>query len=48
MDKKQLKFYEVPACEVMELNLEHFICASQIEGVENVDDLTGGNDNPGF
>ena len=28
MDKKELKFYESPACEVVELNVEGFLCAS--------------------
>ena len=49
MDKKELKFYEAPATEVVELKLEGFLCASgDIEGVGNQDDLNGGNDDPGF
>ena len=48
MDKKDFKFYEAPACEVVELNVEGFLCASQIDGVEDPSDLNGGNDNPGF
>ena len=28
MDKKELKFYEAPACEVMEMELEGVLCAS--------------------
>ena len=49
MDKKELKFYEAPACEVVELNASVALLAgSNIEGVENQDDLNGGNDNPGF
>jgi hypothetical protein len=49
MDKKELKFYEAPACEVVELNASVALLAgSDIEGVENQDDLNGGNDNPGF
>ena len=44
MDKKVLKFYEAPSQEVVELKLEGFLCASNIdvEGVED-DDLGGGN-----
>ena len=49
MDKKDLKFYETPTVEFVEAELEGFLCASgDIEGVENQDDLNGGNDNPGF
>jgi hypothetical protein len=49
MEKKFLKFYEAPATEVVELEVEGFLCASgDIEGVDNQDDLNGGNDNPGF
>ena len=49
MDKKDFKFYEAPACEVVELKLEGFLCASgDIEGVDNPSDLNGGNDDPGF
>jgi len=28
MNKKELKFYEAPACEVMELELQGILCAS--------------------
>lgn len=49
MDKKELKFYEAPAAEVVELSLEGFLCASgDVEGVDNPGDITGGNDDPGF
>ena len=49
MDKKKdLKFYEAPSQEVVELKMEGILCASNIEGVDNIDDLNGGNDNPGF
>jgi hypothetical protein len=49
MDKKELKFYEAPACEVVELKVEsQLLAGSGIEGVDNPDDLNGGNDNPGF
>ena len=34
MDKKELKFYEAPACEVVELNVE----AQLLAGSANLDD----------
>jgi len=37
MNKKDLKFYEAPACEVMELELQGILCAS------NSDDPFDGN-----
>ena len=44
MDKKELKFYEAPACEVVELNASVALLAgSTVEGVEDPDDITGGN-----
>ena len=49
MEKKILKWYEAPACEVIETELEGFLCGSgDIEGVEDPSDLNGGNDDPGF
>lgn len=42
MDKKELKLYETPACEVEELELEGMLCVS-VEGLEEEDDVTGGN-----
>ena len=48
MDKKELKFYDAPACEIVELKLRGHLLESSIEGVEDTDDLNGGNDNPGF
>lgn len=49
MDKKELKFYEAPACEVVELKASVTLLAgSAIQGVDNPDDLNGGNDDPGF
>ena len=44
MDKKDLKFYVAPTSEAVELKLEGFLCASNIdvEGVDD-DDLGGGN-----
>lgn len=42
MDKKELKFYEAPACEVVEMKLQGVLCGSG-------DDVPGGNeDDPGF
>ena len=45
MDKKDLKFYEAPSQEVVELKLEGFLCTSgvEIEGLEDPEDITGGN-----
>ena len=48
MDKKELKFYESPAYEVLELQLQGMLCGSPVEGVDDPGDITGGNDNPGF
>lgn len=49
MDKKELKFYEAPAAEVVELNVSVALLAgSTVQGVDNPDDITGGNDHPGF
>ena len=46
MYKKELKFYETPACEVVELEPRSFLCASgdvQVDGLDDPDDITGGN-----
>ena len=50
MDKKELKFYEAPAAEVVELKASLALLAGsgEIEGVEDPSDLNGGNDDPGF
>jgi len=49
MIKKELKFYEAPACDVVELKASLALLAgSAIEGVDDPEDLNGGNDNPGF
>lgn len=49
MDKKELKFYEAPAYEEVEMELQGVLCASgDIQGVDDQSDLNGGNDNPGF
>ena len=50
MDKKKdLKMYEAPSQEVVELKASTALMAgSPVEGVDNPDDITGGNANPGF
>ena len=49
MDKKVLKWYESPVMETVELEIEGFLCASGgVDGLDNPDDITGGNDDPGF
>ena len=48
MNRKELKFYEAPASEVVELNVVAPLLAGSIQGVEDPDDLNGGNDDPGF
>ena len=48
MIKKELKFYEAPACDVVELKASLALLAGSIEGVDEPDDLNGGNDDPGF
>ena len=49
MEKKELKFYETPMAEVVELKANAALLAgSEVEGVDNPSDITGGNDNPGF
>ncbi len=35
MDKKELKFYEAPACEVVELQLENRLLAGSVNPEEN-------------
>ena len=45
---KDLKMYEAPASEVVELNVVAPLLAGSIQGVEDPNDLNGGNDNPGF
>ena len=44
MNKKELKFYEAPACDVVELKASVALLAgSAVEGLEDEDDITGGN-----
>ena len=47
---KDLKMYEAPASEVVELKVQSALLAasSGVEGVDDATDITGGNDNPGF
>jgi len=45
---KDLKMYEAPASEVVELNVVAPLLAGRIQGVEDPKDLNGGNDDPGF
>ena len=45
MDKRELKFYEAPVCEVVEFDVEaQLLAGSPVENVDNSDDITGGND----
>ena len=47
MDKKELKFYDAPACEVVELKLQGVLCASgDPENVES--EGMGGDDESGY
>ncbi len=48
MGKKELKFYEAPASKVVELKLQGMLCGSPIQGIENTDDITGGNKDEEF
>jgi hypothetical protein len=49
MDKKELKFYEAPEVELIEAEVEaQLLAGSDIAGVDDPDDLNGGNDDPGF
>ena len=49
MEKKILKWYEAPEVEIIEAEVEaQLLAGSPIEGVDNPDDLNGGNDDPGF
>lgn len=39
MEKKDLKFYEAPQLDVVEMEIEGFLCAStNAEGIEEGDD----------
>ena len=44
MSKKELKFYEAPACEVMEVEMQGILCVSgetNADGIETGDDMDG-------
>ena len=47
MEKKVLKMYEAPACEVVELNVEGQLLAGSPTGGGS-DDIPGENIDPGF
>ena len=47
MDKKELKWYEAPACEVVELNVQGFLCSSAGK-TGGSDDITEDDIDPGF
>ena len=38
MEKKILKFYETPAVEIIETELEGFLCASNVDDIDPSDD----------
>lgn len=38
MDKKNLKWYESPIVEVVETELEGFLCASNVDNIDPSDD----------
>ncbi len=42
MNKKEMKFYEAPACEVVELNVESSLLAGSGTNAENTDIEGGG------
>ena len=46
MEKKELKFYEAPSMEVVEMEVAQFLCASG--GGVNGDDLIGGSSGDDF
>ena len=51
MDKKELKFYEAPAVELVETELEGFLCVSDLDDEdlgEGESGGSGGGDFPGF
>ena len=44
MNKKNLRFYEAPMAEVVELKASVALLAgSEVQGVDNQNDITGGN-----
>jgi len=47
MDKKELKFYEAPACEVVELNVNAQLMAGSVQGGGS-EDIPSENIDPDF
>ena len=46
MDKKELKFYEAPACEVVELKLQGVLCASDTPETNPFHGMSPGDEEP--
>ena len=44
MNKKDLKMYEAPACEVVELEMSQILCASPTQGDGGIGGGTGFSD----
>ena len=38
MDKKDLKWYEAPVMEVVDVEVEGFLCASNVDNIDPNDD----------
>jgi hypothetical protein len=38
MEKKVLKMYEAPVAEIVDLELEGFLCASNVDNIDPSDD----------
>ena len=34
MEKKELKFYEAPAVELVDMEVEGFLCASNVDNID--------------
>ena len=47
MDKKELKFYDAPACEVVELKIQGMLCVSA-GTTGGTDDIDPEDVTPGF
>ena len=44
MDKKELKFYEAPACEGVEWNMQGMLCVSDVVPCEGESGAESGDD----
>jgi hypothetical protein len=44
MDKKEQKFYEAPACEVVELKIQGMLCASLKPGESTLPPVIDGDE----